>query len=311
MLSDKENPVVQVEDVYKNFKKVQAISGVSFCVYPGEYLALLGPNGAGKTTMVEMIEGIQKPDRGNIFLNQMKWSGNKRKISQILGVSLQETRFFERLKCIEILDLFSSFYGLPSEDNSRILLKLGLETKRHSLVKTLSGGQRQKLALAVALVHAPRILILDEPTTGLDPISRREIWKILLDLKLKDTTLLLTTHYMEEAEKLCDRILIMDSGKVLAQGTLKELLNEHASGEFIELTTSHEPAFLSRVKGVKKATWNPKDKKMRLIVDDINRILPVITKEMNRSKLDILEIDCRRMTLDDLFTYMTGKKLDE
>ena len=258
--------------------------------------------------MVEIIEGIQKPDKGDIFLNQMKWAENKKKISQILGVSLQETRFFERLKCIEILDLFSSFYGLPKEDNSRILQKLSLKTKQYSLVQTLSGGQRQKLALAVALVHAPRILILDEPTTGLDPISRREIWKILLDLKLKNTTLILTTHYMEEAEKLCDRILIIDSGKILAQGSLKELLNEHSPGEFIEIKTSREPAFLSKLKGVKKVTWKSKEKKMSLIVDDINRILPTISKEMNRSKLDILEIDCRRMTLDDLFTYMTGKE---
>ena len=199
--TEKKKPIVKVENVHKTFKKTKAVSGVSFHVHQGEYIALLGPNGAGKTTMVEMIEGIQKPDRGDILVDQMKWSKNKKEISQILGISLQETRFFEKVKCIEILDLFSSFYRPTKEDNSQILKKLGLEEKKNSFVETLSGGQKQKLALAVALIHDPKILILDEPTTGLDPNSRREIWNILLSLKSRNATMILTTHYMEEAEK--------------------------------------------------------------------------------------------------------------
>ena len=311
MISEEKKAIVQVDNVYKSFRKTKAVLGVSFNVYPGEYIAILGPNGAGKTTMVEMIEGIQRPDKGNIFVNQMRWSKNKKDISRILGISLQETRFFERLQCIEVLDLFGSFYGLKREDNSQMLRRLGLGGKKSAFVKTLSGGEKQKLALAVALIHEPKILILDEPTTGLDPNSRKEIWKILLSLKYKNTTLILTTHYMEEAEKLCDRILIMYSGKILAQGSLDELLQKHAPGEFIEIKTSEEPAFLNKIKGIKKAVWDAKQNKMNLIVSHINQTLPAISKEMNRSKLDILEIDCRRMTLDSLFTHMTGEKLDE
>lgn len=218
---------------------VQAVKGINLKIPKGQFTALLGPNGAGKTTLVEMIEGIQKPDSGEITIMGMHWKGNEDELHRIIGLSLQETRFIDKLRLTETLQLFASFFSLGKERVNEIIEIVGLEEKRKSFVVNLSGGQRQRLAIGIALINAPSILLLDEPTTGLDPNARREIWDILHRLKkASETSMILTTHYMEEAEKLCDYIVIMHNGIILREGTLHQLLQEARNLDdlFVSLT---------------------------------------------------------------------------
>jgi ABC-2 type transport system ATP-binding protein len=228
MLSDMEkNLVIEVINVHKSFKRVHAVQGIDLRIGPGRFVALLGPNGAGKTTLVEMIEGIQQPDKGEIFIMGKTWKGNEEYLRRLIGLSLQETHFIEKLNVWETLRLFASFFGIGKERCEEVLHLVALEEKRKAWVVNLSGGQRQRLALGISLLSNPKILLLDEPTTGLDPNARREIWAILRSLKdQSQTSMILTTHYMEEAENLCDYIVIIDHGKILKQGTLTELLGE-------------------------------------------------------------------------------------
>jgi ABC-2 type transport system ATP-binding protein len=221
------SPVIEVKNVWKSFKTVQAVKGINLQIPKGQFTALLGPNGAGKTTLVEMIEGIQKPDMGEITITGKHWKGNEDELHRIIGLSLQETRFIDKLRVTETLQLFASFFNLGKERVNEIIEMVGLEEKRKSYVVNLSGGQRQRLAIGIALLNSPAILLLDEPTTGLDPNARREIWDILHKLrKVSETSMILTTHYMEEAENLCDYIVIMHNGVILREGTLDQLLRE-------------------------------------------------------------------------------------
>ena len=220
-------PVIEVRNVHKSFKTVQAVRGIDLKIAPGQFVALLGPNGAGKTTLVEMIEGIQQPDRGDIFILGKSWKGNEDYLRRIIGLSLQETHFIDKLNVWETLRLFGSFFGIGRERCQEVLQLIALEEKSKSWVVNLSGGQRQRLALGISMLNKPKILLLDEPTTGLDPNARREIWTILRELKEQSqTSMILTTHYMEEAEQLCDYIVIIDHGTILKEGTLTDLLGE-------------------------------------------------------------------------------------
>ncbi|MCX6328312.1 MAG: ABC transporter ATP-binding protein [Bacteroidia bacterium] len=233
------NNVIEVKEVWKSFKTVQAVKGISLNIPKGQFVALVGPNGAGKTTLVEMIEGIQKPDKGEITIMGKHWKGNEDELHRIIGLSLQETRFIDKLRVTETLQLFASFFNLGKERVNEIIDIVGLEEKRRSYIVNLSGGQRQRLAIGIALINTPSILLLDEPTTGLDPNARREIWDILQKLKkVSETSMILTTHYMEEAEKLCDYIIIMDNGVILREGTLDQLLVESRTLDdlFVSLT---------------------------------------------------------------------------
>ncbi len=231
--------IIEVKNVWKSFKTVQAVRGISLNIPRGQFVALLGPNGAGKTTLVEMIEGIRKPDTGEITIMGKHWKGNEDELHRMIGISLQETRFIDKLRVTETLQLFASFFNLGKERVNEIIKLIGLEEKRRSYVVNLSGGQRQRLALGIAMINTPGILLLDEPTTGLDPNARREVWDILLKLKeLSETSMILTTHYMEEAEKLCDYIVIMDNGIILREGTLPQLLEKQRNLDdlFVSLT---------------------------------------------------------------------------
>jgi ABC-2 type transport system ATP-binding protein len=250
-------PIIEVTNVHKSFKTVQAVRGIDLSILPGQFVAILGPNGAGKTTLVEMIEGIQQPDQGEILIMGKTWKGNEKYLRQQIGLSLQETHFIDKLNVWETLRLFASFFGIGKERCEEVLNLISLEEKRKAWVVNLSGGQRQRLALGIALLNKPKILLLDEPTTGLDPNARREIWAILLKLKDQwNTSLILTTHYMEEAEQLCDYIVIIDQGKILKQGTITGLLGE---------------------------------------IQD----------------LPVKPVEIRKITLDDLFTSLTGRHLHD
>jgi ABC-2 type transport system ATP-binding protein len=306
--------VIEIRNVSKSFKDVRAVVDLSLTVRQGEFLALLGPNGAGKTTLVEMVEGLQHPDKGEILILNNHWSGHKDFLHQVIGISLQETRFIDKLTVREILMLFTSFYKAPADRVQEIISLTGLEEKAKSYTVNLSGGQRQKLALGIALINKPRILLLDEPTTGLDPSSRREIWKILLDLKKHEkTTMILTTHYMEEASYLCDKIVIMDRGRILAGGTLHELLTNYNPGEIIEFVpddAGRKPDFKG-LSGIRNVEWDPQTGKCRLIINSIIQTLPEFLQYTSSTGYGFKSLECRKMTLEDLFVEMTGRKLSD
>jgi ABC-2 type transport system ATP-binding protein len=308
-----ENPILEVREVYKNFKEVKAVDGVSFTVAGGEFIALLGPNGAGKTTTVEMIEGIQIPTNGEISISGMHWKGNESKLHRLISLSLQETRFIDKLTVDETVRLFASFYNLPNSRVIEVIEIVDLVEKKKSYVQNLSGGQRQKLALAIALLNNAPLLLLDEPTTGLDPTARREIWNILMNLKKSQkTSLILTTHYMEEAEYLCDRIIIMDKGKILAQGTLDELLSASNSKEIIEFSTfDNIPKDFFCGVGVIKQIWDERTNNGKLIVNNIIDQLPLFLNKVKDYNIKLTQLECRKLTLDDLFISMTGKHLGD
>jgi ABC-2 type transport system ATP-binding protein len=306
--------ILNIFEVYKHFKTVKAVDGISLEMGSGEFIALLGPNGAGKTTLVEMIEGIQKPDKGEILLNGKHWPGNENELHRFIGISLQETKFFDKTTVWETLNVFASFYDLKSSRCSEILEIIQLADKRKAYVENLSGGQRQKLALGLSMLHNAQLLLLDEPTTGLDPSARREIWSILLNLREQhNTSMILTTHYMEEAEYLCDRIIIMDKGRILAQGTLNQLLEEKSCYEIIEFTLN-EPLpdlnFLDEPGFVKKS-YDNRLGTGKLLVFEIVKQLPVFLSKMKENRLTLKSLECRKMTLDDLFVDMTGRRLDQ
>lgn len=237
--------IVEVSGVNKSFKDVHAVKGVDINIKPGEFVGLLGPNGAGKTTLVEMIEGLQLPDEGVIKIAGKTWKNNQTELHKLIGLSLQETKFMDRLTVFETIQLFASFYNLGTNRVNEVIELVDLQEKKKAYVNNLSGGQRQRLAMGIALLNKPLILLLDEPTTGLDPHARRGIWTLLKNLKEeKNTSLILTTHYMDEAEFLCDRIIIMDLGNILADSTLENLLLKYDKARnldelFINMTGRH------------------------------------------------------------------------
>jgi ABC-2 type transport system ATP-binding protein len=307
-------PVIEVKNVWKSFKTVQAVRGINLKITKGEFVALLGPNGAGKTTLVEMIEGIQKPDKGEITIMGKKWKGNEDELHHIIGLSLQETRFIDKLKVSETLLLFAGFFNMGKERVNEIINIVGLEEKRKSYVVNLSGGQRQRLAIGIALINKPAILLLDEPTTGLDPNARREIWEILRSLKEKsETSMILTTHYMEEAENLCDYIVIMDNGVILKEGTLNQLLEEETKEKVVEFTAENG-LFHDYI----QSDWLPfiiqpgeTKEKGSVTLKDFETELPAFMAIMKSNNISLKHMECRRKTLDDLFVSLTGRKINE
>jgi ABC-2 type transport system ATP-binding protein len=309
-----QEPVIEVKNVWKSFKTVQAVKGINLKISKGQFVALLGPNGAGKTTLVEMIEGIQKPDKGEITIIGKKWKGNEDELHRLIGLSLQETRFIDKLRVSETLLLFAGFFNMGKDRVNEIIDIVGLEEKRKSYVVNLSGGQRQRLAIGISLINNPAILLLDEPTTGLDPNARREIWEILRNLKEKsETSMILTTHYMEEAENLCDYIVIMDNGIILKEGTLNQLLEEETNEKVVEFTAenghfdnyihSDNLPFIIR----------PGETKERgsVTLRDFETELPAFMSFMKSNNITLKYMECRRKTLDDLFVSLTGRKIND
>jgi ABC-2 type transport system ATP-binding protein len=308
------DPVIEVKNVWKSFKMVQAVRGIDLKIPKGQFVALLGPNGAGKTTLVEMIEGIQKPDKGEITIMGKKWRGNEDELHRIIGLSLQETRFIDKLRVSETLQLFAGFFNLGEERVNEIVEIVGLKEKIKSYVVNLSGGQRQRLAIGIALINNPIILLLDEPTTGLDPNARREIWEILQNLKDKsETSMILTTHYMEEAETLCDYIVIIDNGIILKEGTLQQLLEEETNEKIVEFTVE---------RGLVGDDINSPDltftihhgetkEKGFVALTDFETQLPSFMAHLKSRNISLKHMECRRKTLDDLFVSLTGRKINE
>jgi ABC-2 type transport system ATP-binding protein len=306
--------VIQIRQVRKYFKDVRAVDGVDLNIGEGEFLALLGPNGAGKTTLVEMVEGLQKQDSGEILIMGLPWKGNEVHLRGQLGISLQETRFIDKLRTREVLELFASFHRLDGSRVDEVIDMIRLKDKSRAFTVNLSGGQRQRLALGIALLNEPSILLLDEPTTGLDPNSRHEIWDILMEFKRnKQTTMILTTHNMEEAAYLCDRIVIMDQGRIIAQGSLEDLLSQNQSEEIIEFFPSGNPGKLGleSMPWLRRYSFDTGRNKLTLFVTEILDALPELIERSESKGIGIGGLTCRRMTLDDLFISLTGRRLVE
>jgi ABC-2 type transport system ATP-binding protein len=291
---------------------VTAVAGLDLEVRAGECFGLLGPNGAGKTTTVEMLEGLLTQDEGDIEILGLRWKGHEHELRERLGVALQETKLADRLTVAEVIALFRSFYrrGRTVEE---VLDVVELGEKRDAWVEKLSGGQRQRLAIACALVGAPDVLFLDEPTTGLDPQSRRQLWEIVASFKRGGGTVVLTTHYMEEAERLCDRVAVMDHGKVIALGSPRELIASLGADHIVEFTLGEgggEPlpeAALAALPGVKAARRD--GPRFSLTVTEAHRAVPALMLELERRGVEMTELVTHHATLEDLFLSLTGRHL--
>jgi ABC-2 type transport system ATP-binding protein len=299
--------VLQVKNLKKYYGSVKAVDGVSFKVEQGQIVALLGPNGAGKTTTIEIIEGLRKKDEGEIFYFGRKVETIDEEIKKMLGVQLQKSAFLDNLTVKETLELFSGLYGIslkPSQLRELVEMVM-LEEKMNSRVKTLSGGQMQRLALAIALVNDPKIVFLDEPTTGLDPQARRHVWQIVKGLVERGKTVLLTTHYMEEAQELANYVLIMDHGKIIAEGSVDELIKMLNMESYLEFVVERPAVFLERMPGARMLNGERITVPTKKVEDDVQKIFTLAKNE----GLNIENLVVRRPNLEDVFLSLTGRYL--
>jgi len=305
-------PIVRVSRLVKRYGGKPVVSGVSFEVAEGEVFGLLGPNGAGKTTTMEMIEGLRLPDEGEIFVDGIDAIRHRDRVKRIIGVQLQSTALFEHLTVRESLQLYASFYGI-SRDFEPLLDSFDLKEKERTLVKHLSGGQRQRLAIALAVVHDPKVLFLDEPTTGLDPQARRGLWEIIRKLKGEGRTIFLSTHYMEEAEQLCDRVAIMDRGEIIALDTPAGLIRGLESDSVVEFTAESEAeAAFHRLPGVKKVRrTGERQTGVVLLTDRLQETLSGLITWAGERGVVLKDLRTRTATLEDVFLQRTGKRLTQ
>ncbi len=305
---------IQCRDLRKTYDgKVEAVRGLSLEIQPGECFGLLGPNGAGKTTTIEILEGLLDATSGEVSIFGHTWKENDREMREWLGISLQETRLSEKLSVRETIELFASFFSQPSSTDE-VLEELQLTEKADSWVGKLSGGQRQRLAVATALVCNPKILFLDEPTTGLDPQSRRQLWDIIRVFQRQGGTVLLTTHYMDEAERLCDRLAIVDHGQIIAEGSPADLINRLGGHHVVEFSVS------SHCDGAALATWRglPSVESVRdeegmiaLNVKQPHLTIPALLDAIDKEGGQLQHLTTRQASLEDVFVRLTGRHLRE
>jgi ABC-2 type transport system ATP-binding protein len=302
---------LRVRQLQKAYKDVVAVDGLDLEVQAGECFGLLGPNGAGKTTTVEICEGLTQPDSGEVEVLGRRWSSDASQLRQRLGIQLQDTQLSEKLTVYETVRLFRSFFR-QGAGASEVIARVQLEEKQNSRVGDLSGGQKQRLALACALVGDPDFLFLDEPTTGLDPQARRQLWELIEEFKESGRTILLTTHYMDEAERLCDRVAIMDHGKEIALGTPRELIASTCAEQMVEFTAgsvSHAldvPA-LRRIEGVREV--RTQNDAVILQVTELHTSVPALIAELTRQNVPLTELRTQSATLEDVFVTLTGRHL--
>ena len=308
-MSDVE-PAVRVRGLIKRYGATVAVDGIDLEVRRGECFGLLGPNGAGKTTTIEVLEGLLPHDGGDVQVLGRGWARQADEIRAGIGVALQETQLYGRLTARETVTLFASFYP-RRRDPGQVLGEVDLLEQADTWVEKLSGGQRQRLALGLALAHDPQLVFLDEPTTGLDPRARRDTWRLLARLKGRGTTLLLTTHFMDEAEALCDRVAVVDRGKVIALGTPAELVRGLGGEAVVEVETdpAPDPARLGAVEGVRAVEGSGALR--RLIVARPHEVVPRLLAALDQDGRRLLHLSTRHGTLEDVFLSLTGRRLDE
>jgi ABC-2 type transport system ATP-binding protein len=301
-------PAISCRGLKKHYGDVKAVDGLDLEVRPGECFGLLGPNGAGKTTTIEILEGLTTPDAGEVTVLGRGWGSHERELRERLGISLQESRLTEKLTVYETLELFRSFYA-RGRSPEQLLADLSLEEKRDARVGKLSGGQRQRLAVACALAGDPEILFLDEPTTGLDPQSRLQLWERIAVHKAAGRTVLLTTHYMEEAERLCERVAVVDHGRVIALGTPAELIAQLRAPHIIEFSTEPPVSreFLARVPGV--AEPRQRDGRWLLPASSLAQAVPALLSALDAEGAKLVSLSTHRSTLEDVFIALTGREL--
>ena len=308
-------PAIHCKNLVKRYEgkpPVEAVRGLDLLVEQGECYGLLGPNGAGKTTTIEILEGLMPATSGEVQVLGLSWGKHDQAIRQQIGISLQETRLSEKLTVMETVTLFRSLYpnGIEPEE---ALDQVSLNEKATARVGKLSGGQKQRLAVACALVGDPRLLFLDEPTTGLDPASRRQLWEIIRRFREEGRTVLLTTHYMDEAERLCDRVAIVDHGRVIALGTPKELIASLGGEHIIEFTTAgpngHGELFdsIRQLRGVISA--HEEAGSVVLSVAEVHAVLPQLVGELTRTGCELTSLTTRHASLEDVFVKLAGRHL--
>ena len=301
-------PIIEVENLTKRYGDVQALRGVSFAVQEGEVFGLLGPNGAGKTSTVEILEGLRPADGGRVRVCGLDPNTSGEAFKQKIGAVLQSTALPDKIRVEEALSVFASFYT-QRRGTAGLLKRFGLEEKRRAYYSQLSGGQKQRLALAMSLVNEPSVIFLDEPTAGLDPQVRREIYDIVEELKKERKTILLTTHYIEEAEKLCDRVAIVDQGLVIAQGTPRELKQGSAGTTRIELRLARpEPdGELGKLDGV--ADCLSSDGAYILHSTRVPQTIVALVKHLEAQGNELAGLEITAPTLEDVFLELTGRRL--
>ncbi|MBS3887467.1 MAG: ABC transporter ATP-binding protein [Dethiobacter sp.] len=303
--------IIDVQDLTKRYGGLLAVDKVNFAVEQGEIFGFLGPNGAGKTTCLEMMEGLRKPDGGQVLLKGISVWPNPGKVKNLIGVQLQSTSFYEELTVKEILVLFASLYNRRlSEGQLESLLSMaGLEEKRNAYTNTLSGGQKQRLAIITALVNEPEIIFLDEPTTGLDPQARRRSWEIIRELQGKGKTIILTTHYMEEAENLCARVAIIDQGKIVAIDQPQKLIEQLGKKAKISFASSRplESVFLAQL-GAEAGQVSSAEGQV-LFASDPAQTIGVLLEKAKQEGIVIHNLHVSSPSLDDVFLGLTGKEL--
>ena len=315
---------LEVRGLRKRYADVVAVDGLDLAIPVGECFGLLGPNGAGKTTTIEICEGLNTADEGEVVVLGRRWRSDERALRELLGIQLQETQLAEKLTVEETVRLFRSFYarGRAVDDVIRLVQ---LEEKRGSRVGKLSGGQKQRLALACAIVGEPELLFLDEPTTGLDPQSRRQIWELVESFKAMGKTMLLTTHYMDEAERLCDRVAIVDHGRVIALGSPRELIASLGAEHVVAFAVAnHAPSgaastagldehavrSLVGVRGIRRTDAGDNGRvDWELRVTEPHRAIPALLAELARQQLELVELRTHSATLEDVFVALTGRQL--
>ncbi len=296
----------------KRYGALTAVDGIDLEIAKGECFGLLGPNGAGKTTTMEILEGLLPPTAGEVRVLGLTWASHARRLRERLGIALQETRLQEKLTVRETIEMFRSFYrdGRAVDD---VIAEVQLEEKKDARNGTLSGGQRQRLAVALALVGDPEVLFLDEPTTGLDPQSRRQLWDLVEAFKKKGRTVLVTTHYMDEAERLCDRLAIIDKGKVIALGTPRQLIaklgGEHVVEFELEAGQSIDDASLAALPGVRGVRTVLSAK--QLTVEQPHVALPALIAHLKSRSVEFERLTTHHSTLEDVFVSLTGRQLRE
>jgi ABC-2 type transport system ATP-binding protein len=302
---------LRVHQLRKAYKDVVAVDGLDLEVQAGECFGLLGPNGAGKTTTVEICEGLTEPDSGEVEVLGRRWLSDAAELRQRLGIQLQDTQLSEKLTVFETVRLFRSFFR-QGAGAAEVIARVQLEEKKNSRVGDLSGGQKQRLALACALVGDPDFLFLDEPTTGLDPQARRQLWDLIEEFRTSGRTILLTTHYMDEAERLCDRVAILDHGKVIALGTPRELIASTCAEQMVEFSAGSSGKFLDlpalrRIEGVREVRTN--NGAVLLQVAELHTAVPALLAELTRQNVPLTELRTHSATLEDVFVALTGRHL--
>jgi ABC-2 type transport system ATP-binding protein len=313
MNSSQPSPL-RVQGLRKAYADVVAVDGLDLEIAPGECFGLLGPNGAGKTTTIEICEGLLQPDAGEVSVLGLRWDRNEQELRERLGVQLQETQLSEKLTVAETLRLFRSFFR-TGVDVDTVIARVQLEEKRNSRVGKLSGGQKQRLALACSLVGDPDLLFLDEPTTGLDPQSRRQLWELIDEFKTSGKTTVLTTHYMDEAEMLCDRVAIVDHGKVIALGSPRQLIESLGAEHVVEFGLAEGQTggvtidMLTALPGVQGARSLADG--YELSVGELHRAVPALLSVLAERKLELSKLTTHSATLEDVFVHLTGRQLRE